>query len=179
MKHSLVTISLLLTGTAFADWKFQREADPLPLPENYQAPGAGESSSRFDREARPPYWDAASGCLVFESCMPPKRRKGTSHFYTFVYKLSADGKTLTRTSRMWNSYRTDAEPTPHTYTNSTDTPYCFSEGRSSYTFSIDAQGCITRIVTHGYNPLTGKNLPPEDRLLYPVPEAPAIVHYLP
>ncbi|MBE6415818.1 MAG: hypothetical protein E7032_04715 [Akkermansiaceae bacterium] len=179
MNHALIAFALLLAGTACADWKYQREVSPLPLPEGYQAPRTGENISRFDRAARPPYWDAASGCLVFESCMPPKRRKGTSHFYTFVYKLSADGKTLTRTSRMWNSYKTDEPPTPHTYTNNSDTPYCFTEGRSTHTFSIDSKGTITRIVTHGYNPLTGKNLPPEGRVIYPTPEAPSIVHYLP
>lgn len=179
MKRLLLPLTLLLAGSACADWKYQRDTLPLPLPEGYQVPRTGENISRFDRAARPPHWDAASGCLVFESCMPPKRRKGTSHFYTFVYKLSADGKTLTRTSRMWNSSKTDAIPTPHTYTNSTDTPFCFTEGRSTHTFSVDAQGVITRIVTHGYNPLTGKNLPPEGRVIYPTPEAPSIVHYLP
>ena len=179
MKHAQLTLALLLTSTACADWKYQREASPLPLPAGYQVPRTGENISRFDRKTNPPYWDAGTGFMVFECCMPPKRHKGTSHFYTFVYKLSADGKTLTRTSRMWNSFNTDAVPTPHTYTNTTDTPYCFTDGRSSYTFSVDAQGIITRIVAHGYNPLTGKSLPPEGLVIYPTPDAPSIPHYVP
>ena len=178
MKHLLLTLALLLAGTAHA-WEYQRNTIPLPLPGGYQKPAAGQTVSRFDRKARAPYWDTAARCLVIECCMPPKRHKGTSHFYTFVYKLSADGKTLTRTSRMWNSFNTDAVPTPHTYTNTTDTPYCFTDGRSSYTFSVDAQGIITRIVAHGYNPLTGKSLPPEGLVIYPTPDSPSIPHYVP
>ena len=180
MNHALIAFALLLTSTALADWKYQREAEPLSLPAGYQAPGTGENVSRFDRNARPPYWDAASGCLVFECCMPPKNREGVSLFHTYMYKLSADGKTLTRTSRRWNSCKTDAPPTPYTYTNSTDTPFRFTTGsRSHLIFSVDSQGVITRIVAHGCNPLTGKNLPPEGRVIYPAPEAPSIVHYLP
>lgn len=179
MKHALITLALLLAGTACADWIYQRDASPLPLPAGYQKPRTGKKISRFDRKARPPYRDAGSGLMVFECCMPPKRIKGTSHFYTFVYRLSPDGKTLTRTSRRWNSSNTDTEPTPHTYTNSTDTPFHFTAGSSSYTFSVDAQGIITRIMAHGYNPQTGKSLPPDGRVIYPTPEAPSIVHYLP
>ena len=180
MNHALIAFALLLAGTACADWKYQREISPLPLPAGYLAPRTGDNISRFDRKANPPYWDAGTGFMVFECCMPPKRIKGTSHFYTFVYKLSADGKTLTRTSRMWNSYKTDTDPTPHTYTNTTDTPFRFTtDHRSHLIFSVDSQGVITRIVTHGYNPLTGKELPPEGHVIYPAPKAPSIPHYVP
>lgn len=178
MKRILLSLALL-AGTVFADTLPQQACTHLPLPAAYQTPGAGTSISRFDRKPLAPYLDAATGCLVFECCMPPKVRNGVSHFYTFVYKLSADGRTLTRTSRMWNSNKTEKAPTPYTDTLTTDRPFCFAKGSLSYVFSVDAQGTITRITMHGTDPLLGKELPPDGRVMYPRLRAQSIVHYLP
>lgn len=175
MKHALITLALLLAGTANA-WEYQRDAAPLPLPGGYQKPAAGKIVSRFDRKARAPYWDAAARCLVIECCMPPICRNGVSHFYTFVYTISADGKTMTRTSRMWNSHKTDAEPMAVTSTMTTDTPFHFNRGRARYIVSVDGEGAITSIMAYGYNTYTGKDYPPDGHAIYPRPKAPSVVH---
>ena len=175
MKHLLLTLTLLLAGTAHA-WEYQRNAIPLPLPGGYQKPAAGQTVSRFDRKARAPYWDTTAQCLVIECCMPPICRNGVSHFYTFVYTISADGKSMTRTKRMWNSHKTDAEPMAVTSTMTTDTPFHFNRGRVRYIVSVDSEGVITSIRAYGYNTCTGKDLPPEGRAVYPNPKAPSIVH---
>lgn len=175
MKHLLLTLALLLAGTACA-WEYQRNAIPLPLPGGYQKPAAGQTVSRFDRKARAPYWDTTAQCLVIECCMPPICRNGVSHFYTFVYTISADGKSMTRTKRMWNSHKTDAEPMAVTSTMTTDTPFHFNRGRVRYIVSVDSEGVITSIRAYGYNTCTGKDLPPEGHAVYPNPKAPSIVH---
>ena len=175
MKHLLLTLALLLAGTAHA-WEYQRNAILLPLPGGYQKPAAGQTVSRFDRKARAPYWDTTAQCLVIECCMPPICRNGVSHFYTFVYTISADGKSMTRTKRMWNSHKTDAEPMAVTSTMTTDTPFHFNRGRVRYIVSVDSEGVITSIRAYGYNTCTGKDLPPEGRAVYPNPKAPSIVH---
>lgn len=175
MKHALITLALLLAGTADA-WEYQRTATPLPLPGGYQKPAAGKTVSRFDRKARAPYWDAAARCLVIECSMPPVCRNGVSHFYTFVYTISADGKAMTRTKRMWNSHKTDAEPMAVTSTMTTDTPFHFNRGRARYIVSVDGEGVITSIMAYGYNACTGKDLPPDGLAVYPSPKAPSVVH---
>ena len=148
MKHLLLTLALLLAGTAHA-WEYQRNAIPLPLPGGYQKPAAGQTVSRFDRKARAPYWDTTAQCLVIECCMPPICRNGVSHFYTFVYTISADGKSMTRTKRMWNSHKTDAEPMAVTSTMTTDTPFHCNRGRVRYIVSVDSEGVITSIRAYG------------------------------
>ncbi len=175
MKHAQLTLALLLAGTANA-WEYQRNAAPLPLPGGYQKPAAGKTVSLFDRKARAPYWDAAARCLVIECSMPPICRNGVSHFYTFVYTISADGKTMTRTRRMWNSHKTDAEPMAVTSTMTTDTPFHFNRGRARYIVSVDGEGTITSIMAYGYNTYTGKDYPPDGHAIYPSPKAPSVVH---
>lgn len=177
MKRILLSLALLLTGTACA-WDYQSDATPLPLPPGYQKPATGESPSLFNRKARPPYWDAGARCLVVECCMPPMCRNGVSHFYTFVYTISADGKSVTRTERMWNSHKTDEEPKAYTSTMTTDTPYHFDKGRKRYIITVDAQGAIISIMEHGTDVLTGTDLPPDGRVVYPMHKAPGIVHYV-
>ncbi len=175
MKYLLLSLSLLLAGPVHA-WEYQRNAMPLPLPGGYQKPTFGQTISRFDRKARAPYWDTTARCLVIECCMPSISRNGVSHFYTFVYTISADGKSMTRTRRMWNSHKTDAEPMAVTYTMTTDTPFHFNRGRVRYIVSVDSEGVITSIRAYGYNTCTGKDLPPEGCAVYPSSKAPSIVH---
>ena len=163
----LATMSALV-NTTWADWKYQRDAEPLPLPANYEAPKTGEKPSRFDRKARPPFWDTATSCLVVECCEPPvKAKNGVSHFYVFTYHLSADGRTLLRTSRMWNSHKTDIAPQPYTSVNTTDTPFTFASGKTRWVFEVDAQGAITSVTRFGKSPLTDKELPAEGVTFYP------------
>ena len=175
MKHLITTLLFAFAGTALADWEYLRHAEHLPLPADYPAPGAGEKSSRFDRKARPPYWDAATRSLVVECCEPPVRAKnGVSHFYVTVYRLSADGRTLLKTRRMWNSHKPDTPPTPYSFANTTETPFTFSEGKTRWVFEVDAQGSITRVTEFGSSPLTLKELPAEGITFFPGDHVPTL-----
>ena len=167
-------------NTTWADWEYQRNAEPLPLPADYEAPKTGEKPSRFNRKARPPFWDAATGCLVVECCEPPiKAKNGVSHFYVFMYRVSADGRTLLKTSRMWNSHMTDTPPTPYSFVNTTETPFTFSEGKTRWVFEVDAEGAITRVTEFGKSPLTLKNLPAEGVTFFPGGHVPTLRFYTP
>ena len=175
MKSTLLSL-LLLAGMAQA-WEYQKDAAPLPLPGNYQAPAAGKTTSRFDRKPLPPYWDAATGSLVVECCHPPVTRDGVSQFYTVVYKLLADGRTLTSTQRMWQSHQPGEEAHCRTHTFTTDTPYSFGSGTRRTVFEVDAQGGITKVTQYGK--LSHKTLPPGGKVFYPGAKAPALIHNIP
>ena len=181
---SLFTLTLAvlftLASTTWADWEYQRNAEPLPLPADYEAPKTGEKPSRFNRKARPPFWDAATGCLVVECCEPPiKAKNGVSHFYVFMYRVSADGRTLLKTSRMWNSHKTDIAPQPDTSANTTDTPFTFSSGQTRWTFEVDTQGVITRVTKFGKSPFSHKDLPAEGVTFFPGDYIPSLRFYTP
>lgn len=175
MKSVLLSL-ILLAGMAQA-WEYQRNAAPLPLPENYQVPAGGKTVSRFNRQPLPPCLDAETGALVVECCEPPLTSGGVSHFYTVVYRLSADGRTLTRTERMWQSHMPGVEAHCRTHTLTTDTPFAFNSGSSRVVFEVDAHGRISKVTQHGK--LFHKTLPPEGKIFYPSAKAPGIIHVIP
>lgn len=179
MKQHLLTCILLITGIATASVvdTYKRDAAPLPLPAAYQAPEAGANASRFNRKPNPPYWDAASRQLVVECCHPPVCRHGVSHFYTRIYRLSPDGKTLTCTQRMWQSHKPQEAAHCRTYSTTSNSPFVFSDKATTVTFTTDAQGTITQVRMHGK--LFGDTLPEEGKIFYPSDEVPALIQLVP
>ena len=174
--HSLILLICGITQASVVDI-YKRDAAPLPLPPSYQASAAGSSVSRFNRKPAPPYWDAATRQLVVECCHPPICRGGVSHFYTRVYRLSPDGKTLTCTQRMWQSHKPQEESLCRTYSCTSDSPGTFSNGSTTVVFKVDTQGTITQVTLHGK--LFGDLLPEEGKIFFPGDKAPALIQLVP
>jgi hypothetical protein len=174
--HSLILLISGITQASVVDI-YERDAVPLPLPPAYQEPAAGSSMSRFSRKPAPPYWDAATRQLVVECCHPPICRGGVSHFYTRVYRLSPDGKTLTCTQRMWQSHKPQEEAHCRTYSCTSDSPCSFSNGGTTVVFKVDTQGTITQVSLHGK--LFGDLLPEEGEIFFPGDKAPSLIQLVP